>query len=1174
MRIKKIILENFKSFAGVHEIDLNYNFVAITGPNGSGKSNIVDALLFVLGTKSPKTIRTEKFAELIFNGGKIGKPADYCSVTVVFDNSHGEIPDMPEIIEIKRTVRKSPKNNYNNYYYINGKRATASEVESLLSMLGITQRNMYNIVLQGDITRVALMSPRERANLIAEISGIKSFDESIEEAKVKLSEVENNINIARSVMEELKRRLDYLRAERDKALKYLEIKNNIRSLEKELLIRRIDIAEEKLKKRLKEKELRTNELNKTEEIIDSISKRLKSLSEEIKKLEDSMITKSSTLEEMNSRLESLRKEKNKLIVEISELRSNAKSLVEKKKSLRDKLKALEDDINMLRKKLDKHTQHMESLSKSLRGLEEKLQTIESEMNKYMDPEKQNELEKLQKELTYLESEITKLKERKGTLELILQEKREKNEELSRKLKSLEEEKRRLLDLYEKRKQELDRVCFEISKIYAKMSEIQRELDNIESLVMITERELENLTREYSRLESSIGKMSEEERVFMALKEAQARGEVSGILGRVIDVIRIPEEYLDAVIAAGGSRLNAIITETDEDAERAIEYIRRHKIGKATFLPLNKMRSGKPSAKAHLVSMEPGSYGFVKDLVEYDKRFEPAVWYAFTDTVLVENLRTARKYMGGVRLVTLSGDLIEVSGAITGGYVRRTSSVSDRAKLESLAITIEEKKNQLKEYRTRSKTLNEEYRKISSQYYGLRDKKEGISIEIKSIEERLKMLESTLKDIKVEDLSSIVEEIERISDQITSLEKTYEEISEKIRKLREEIDVEKYRELAKIREKLINESRNLERRLVEEKSEVKSLESTIKRLEREKLLLIQEIEEISKKVPEIERTIGSKENLLNEIESRIEQLESNIEAARSSLSDAQREYYSKKEEKTRLESELERLKYKADVLREEIEDILRDIEGIKAHLEALRRDLDEYKEVESADTGLSIDELQRRIGDLKLKLSSLEPVNMLAIEEYEREKLRYDEREKQLKTLEEERSEIIALIKDLEKRKKEKFLKVFGNIRRNLKRIYSELSGGGYVDLIIEDPKNPTSSGIIMVAAPPGKKRTRIEALSGGERSLVALSFILAVQEVQPSPFYILDEADMFLDAVNAENVGRMIKERSRNSQFIIISLRKPVLKYADMVIGITQPGKKGASEVLVFPGVHDVPRVR
>ncbi len=169
---------------------------------------------------------------------------------------------------------------------------------------------------------------------------------------------------------------------------------------------------------------------------------------------------------------------------------------------------------------------------------------------------------------------------------------------------------------------------------------------------------------------------------------------------------------------------------------------------------------------------------------------------------------------------------------------------------------------------------------------------------------------------------------------------------------------------------------------------------------------------------------------------------------------------------------------------------------------------------------------------------------------------------------------MSLIKSLEKRKREKFMRVFNDIRKNLKRIYSNLSGGGYVDLILENPGDPTSSGIIMIAAPPGKKRTRIEALSGGERSLVALSFIFAIQEIQPSPFYVLDEADMFLDAINAENVGRMLRERSRNSQFIVISLRRPVLKYADVIIGITQPKKRGVSEILTFPGVQDAPRAQ
>ncbi|MCD6158786.1 MAG: chromosome segregation protein SMC [Euryarchaeota archaeon] len=1174
MRIKKIILENFKSFAGLHEIDLDYNFVAITGPNGSGKSNIVDALLFVLGTKSPKAIRTEKFAELIFNGGKVGKPADYCSVTVVFDNSNEEVPGMPEVIEIKRTVRRSPRNNYNNYYYINGRRATATDVESLLSMLGVTQGSMCNIVLQGDITKVALMSPKERANLIAEISGIKAFDESIERAKEDLVEVENNINVAKSVLEELRRRLDYLRVERDKALKYLEIKGTMRSLEKELLLRKLEISEEKLKKKLEEKAQRIQELEDTKKTIESLSTRLEEIVRRIRDLEESMITRSSALEELSTRLESLRKDRNKVMVQIGELKSKYSSLTERGGALKEKIKEVNNDIVELEKRLDERKIHVERITKELEELEETIRRIEDKMKKYMDPEKQKTIERLQDELSRLETEITKLNERKSALETILKEKRERNKLLMEKLSSLKEEKRKLSELYNERKEELERLNFELSKIYARMSEVQRELDNVESLIMITERELESLMKEHARLEATLGRISEEERVFISLKEAQTRGELSGIVGRVIDVIKIPEEYLDAVIAAGGSRLNAIITNTDEDAEKAVEYLRRHKIGRATFLPLNKMRAGKPSAKAHLVSMESGSYGFVKDLVEYDKKYEPAIWYAFTDTVLVENLRIARKYMGGVRLVTLSGDIIEMSGAITGGYSRRSIKVGDRTKLESIAMTIEAKKNQLKEYRNRAKALNDEYRKISSQYYNLRDRKEKISVELKSIEERLKVVESSIREIEVEDLSPLVEEINDVSDKLNKLIHKRDETFNEIRKLREEIDVERYKELSLEREKVIREYKKAEHRLVEGKSELKSIETSLRRVIKERKSLEKELKGIEEDLPRLKEKIEDKERELREIETSIAMIKQKIDESKSALSEAQQEYYAKKEERTRIESDLERLKYKADVLSEEILDLTREIEGIESHLESLRESLREYDDVEASKTGLSVEELQRRISDLRIKLASLEPVNMLAIEEYEREYQRYEEREKQLRTLEEERSEILSLIKSLERRKREKFMRVFNDIRKNLKRIYSNLSGGGYVDLILENPGDPTSSGIIMIAAPPGKKRTRIEALSGGERSLVALSFIFAIQEIQPSPFYVLDEADMFLDAINAENVGRMLRERSRNSQFIVISLRRPVLKYADVIIGITQPKKRGVSEILTFPGVQDVPRAQ
>ncbi|HEC96255.1 MAG TPA: chromosome segregation protein SMC, partial [Euryarchaeota archaeon] len=243
--------------------------------------------------------------------------------------------------------------------------------------------------------------------------------------------------------------------------------------------------------------------------------------------------------------------------------------------------------------------------------------------------------------------------------------------------------------------------------------------------------------------------------------------------------------------------------------------------------------------------------------------------------------------------------------------------------------------------------------------------------------------------------------------------------------------------------------------------------------------------------------------------------------------------------------------------------------ISAHIDELKKQLQEYNDVDIVTSKMTIDEIQAKIVDVKTEIVSLEPVNMLAIEEYERERKRYEERYQHVKQLEDERKEIIALIKDLEKKRNEKFMKIYKSIKKKFREIYKTLSGGGSVDLVLENERDPLSGGILLYASPPGKKRTRVETLSGGERSLVALSLILAIQEVIPSPFYVFDEVDMFLDAVNAENVGKLIKEKSTNSQFIVISLRKSTIKYAEAIIGVTQPKKAGISKIMPFIGVTD-----
>jgi len=1148
MRIKKLILENFKSFGGRHEIDLDYNFIAITGPNGSGKSNIVDAILFVLGTRSPKAIRTAKFSELIFNGGKTGSPADYCAVTIVFDNSENEVPDMPKEIEIKRIVRKSPKGNFNNYYYINGKRTTASEVESLLSLIGISQENMYNIVLQGDITRIALMTPKERTQLIAEISGIKVFEESIAEANTKLEEVNNTLNIAKSVLEEIKRRVDELKIERDKALKYLE---------------------EKYRKRHEDLKKRENELEDTKKLLEKLNKELEAVNEEIRNMERDYSLRYSKIDEIKNNIATKRKEQNEVILAIEKTKSKISFLNREKEKRLKRIGEIENEIKGLKIELEKLMSQGKGLSEGIAHFTQELEKIEERIKETFDPDFQNKLNEFQIEISNIENDIARLSERKKSLEKIIQEKMERNKNIQKEIEKLQINKENIQKLLEEKKKELDKTNFKMSEIYAELSEVQSEIESVESSITRLEQEIDALNREYMKLEAKAGRPSEDEIVFQAIKEAVRKGELDGIVGRVIDVIKIPEEYFDAVMVAGGNRLNAIITETDEDAEKAVEYLRRHKIGKATFLPLNKMRSGKPSARAHLVSMESGSYGFVKDLIEYDEKYEPAIWYAFTDTVVMENLRIARRYIGGVRIVTLSGDLIESSGAITGGYVKISKERTSKAKLELLANSISEKRDELLKYRELLKQLNEKFKRLNSEYYRLRDEKEKLALEVTSLEERLKSIQETLKGYVLEDIQSLNNEIEEILRELDEKLRLKEELENKLEDIKSKINLDEYRKLLDERETITKKIKELEKEHSEIKSEIRAIQKQIEMLEKELMKEREELLKIEKEVPILEKEIEDKEASLKQIRAEIENLEKMHDEEVSKLSEYQQEYYVKKETKARIESEIERLKYKVEVLEDEIVDIKRDLEGIRIHIEDLKRQLEEYKDVEIITSKMTVDEIQAKIIEVKTEIVSLEPVNMLAIEEYERERKRYEERYEHVKKLEDERKEIIAFIKDLEKRRNGKFLNVYRNIKKKLKEIYKELSGGGTVDLVLENDRDPLTGGILLYASPPGKKKTRIETLSGGERSLVALSLILAIQEVVPSPFYVFDEADMFLDAVNAENVGRMLKEKSRKSQFIVISLRKPTIKYAEAIIGVTQPKKAGISKIMPFIGVTD-----
>ncbi len=1155
MFLKKLEMENFKSFGKKTVIEFKKGFTGVSGPNGSGKSNISDAILFVLGPKSSKVLRAQKLTDLIFNGGKDKNPADYCKVSLVFDNSDREIPlDADEVTFTRMVKRGEGDEDYNSYFYINGERAKLQDFTNLLSKAKIFADG-YNIVQQGDITRIVEMSPLERRRILEEISGITKYDEEINRAQMKRKETEDNMEKIRIIMDEISARLNSLENEKNTALRYLELKNDLLRAKAQMEYRKMkqikseidgDQAEmvkinNEIMEIEKEIEKERNELEEMKINLEKINQDIKNqggeeqlkIKAQIDDLNISLGKNKVKLEDLETRMKEIEVEMKNLNGEEKSLRGTIREKEENYKKIRDKLNdvfsnlnARKDELKKLEDKISRSSSEVKDLQKYLNEKQVEYNSLKDELSSLNSKlsAKEEALKNLNENIANIEEEIKNVELNIKDADWRIENSREKEGEIKKRLKDLN-------DLYYSLKNRENSIRDELNRINERIAVVSR-----------------NYEKNKGRLEAS-----KNYEAIYAIMEQRDKGTIRGIHGTVRELIEIPQGLELAVEIAGGNRLDSIVVENDEVAAQCVEYLKSTKRGTATFLPLNKMIGGRPRGKALLAIQDPKSLGLVIELLKYDKRIENALWFVFSDTVIVEDLNTARKLMGGVRLVTRDGQLIEASGAITGGHVVRSEKqvvISDIENLGKELRELNEKKNELEEeYRVVTKRLDEitkQIQEISSQ------KTESPEIWIKvrnENAERFKKLNEILK-IKKDERDKIEKEIEylrenisQLQEKITFVEKDMENVKIRISEFASEKDQEKMRSLK-------NEIQNME-------SDYNALTLLLKDMEHELNDLKKSLDSLIKTKERLTNEMKMKNEEAEEIRKKIDELSINLrkfQEINASIEESIKKKWEERENVQRKISEIEMLIQKNE------EEIKRKNDFIITLKTRIFNNTQEYEESEREYRSYGIEvtepvpgfsELKRTIEYCESTMRSLEPVNMKSIEDYNNEKSRLEDLRKDYNELSKERQELLNLENELNKKKKEGLLTVYRSIRENFSRIYAEITNGGEAVMYLENEDDPFAGGLIIKARPNGKKMIRLEALSGGEKSLTALTFILAIQQYDPSPFYLFDESDMFLDGFNAENVARILKANSDKAQFIVVSLRRAVLKYADHIIGVT-----------------------
>lgn len=1148
-------MRGFKSFAKKTEIPLLSGFNCFLGANGFGKSNVVDAICFVLGKSSAKGLRAEKSANLIYNGGKQGKAASEAEVTIHFDNSQKSFPLEDKEIRITRVVKQSG----NSTYYVNNKTMTRQQVLDILAAARIDPDG-HNIVLQGDIVHFMEMKPVERREVIEDIAGISMFEEKKEKAMHELNKVQERLNEAEIILTEREKTLKDLKKDRDQAMEYKELEQNIErnkatrvhlllkekgeelegvekkyiELEKEIsdMQKEISSAKQEIQEKRRDIEVINTELNEKGD------KRQRELGKEIEDLKTKIIKDSSRkdvceneLKKLKERKQSLEESSKEYESKVQEARNKQNKLLKENEDLKKKEEQLFQKIDSYKKKHGIVNQ--DDVSRMLEELDQKIELKQREILA-IEEEKQQELRKKDR----IEYDIQALQERIDKIQALKKEDQEKFAKLK------------------KNRDEFKDVTRKLSEALNQSSVYSVQLSSARSKLMDSQEEFARLrTKSIGIREASAGDVAVRKIIEQKMQ---------GVYGTVADLGQVSGTYSLAMEVAAGTRMKSIVVANDAIAAKCIQYLKDNKFGVVTFLPMNKLQERNISQDEKQIAKEQGAHGLAIDLVKYEGKFASVFKYVLGGTVVVDDITTARRIgIGRARMVTLTGDLMETSGAMIGGFRRESSSGLgfQQKEVSSGMEKLDKDMERLSETVTlleKHKTENEEVIIYS------RERKAVLEAEIRAAEvsmggtEDLKELELKRKELLVQgkEFDGKQKELEH---SITALEKDFGKL--KLEK-QGHIDTLSRMGSSEVNKELENfelQRQGLREQNIKNDSEKNSLQNQMS-------LYSSENEKVLSILKNMEKEF---ESFSQELKALHEELKANDDILKIKEKN-QKQFYAEYKEMFHKRAKCEEWIQKKDSTLIRNEERIRAVEGkrnevsikkalLSGEVEGLKKEFEQFEEV-TLRRGIALADLLAEIKNFENMLRTLGNVNLRALEIYEKVNEEYLHLTNKFGTLKLEKDDVMKMMFEIESKKQESFMKTFKLLERNFKEIFASLSTKGEAELILETPENVFDGGVDIRVRIVGTKYLDLKSLSGGEKTLTALSFIFAIQEFEPSWFYLMDEVDAALDKKNSELLSKLIAKYSKGAQYIVISHNDAIISEAETIYGVTM--QDGVSKVL------------
>ena len=1176
MYLKRLEMQGFKSFADKTVLEFMPGITSVIGPNGSGKSNISDCIRWILGEQSMKSLRGQKTQDIIFAGTQNRKPLGFAEASLVFDNTDGVLPIEYNEVTITRKIYRSGETGY----YINKVPCRLKDIIELFMDTGIG-RDGYSIIGQGKIDEILSNKSEDRRHIFEEAAGIVKYRARKEETEKKLEQTKLNLLRINDILTEIEGNLEPLQQQSDKAKRYLNLREELKNIEVGLFVYNIEKYKEILEELTKDEEIMKSTLNQEEGKLEKI----KLLKEQLKEDIDEITTKIENMQnigfESQKEVEQLNSNINVAKTKIENNIENSKIYEEEIEQTKQKIKELQEEIDKKEDKKDNLKQNKEKFEKELneketelKNITEKLSTKELEIEKIKKRveanidakyEIQSEISMQKANLDNIEKRQSQIKQEISNNILELDRTKMKKEDIAKGFYEIEANRNKVLQSIEKinsKKEEIDRKTKEYDLKIANMTNEMRMKRSRHDFLVETEKEKEGYIKSVKDLLLDCEKDPELEK---------------GMHGVLANIISVPQEYAVAIEMCLGASIQNIVTETEQDAKKLVEHLRKNKLGRASFLPISSVKGRKIE---NIKGNKQGIVGVASDLVIYGKKYEQIILNLLGRTVVVDNMQNAiniaKENGHSFRIVTLEGDIINPSGAITGGSVaKKTVNILGRSK------EIEELKKEIKQ-------LNEKIEKLEKEKAEFLETSESTVEEIEILEKQLQETEITYATEK-QRILSIDENIEKIQKRIDNLKQ------ENIKSENNKKDIEENKLQNENKIKKITEENEKDQKEIDEFSNsnkdgqeyIDNLNLDITNLKisvssfSESEVSLQEITEMIKndieannKTLEIKKEKIEKAKIENsELEQQIEKINQDIEKIKEKVANSggtieklKKDRIEKNEKLTKKEQEqtdefkiIEDLKaqlVKIEVKKTKIEEDITDIiNKMWEEYELTPNNVGDYKKPEN------IALTQRKVNNLRTDIKELGSVNIDSIEEYKNLKERYDFMCEQRVDLEESMEKLRKVIQDMLNIMKQQFKEKFEIINKNFGQVFKELFGGGAAEVTLTDENNILECGIEITVQPPGKKLQSMTLLSGGEKAFTAIALLFAILKINPSPFCVLDEIEAALDDVNVYRYAEYLKKFSKDTQFLIITHRKGTMEVADTVYGVTME-EKGISKLL------------